>query len=693
MANEKFDYERELLRWEEYMLKLRKKYCSTPAGFKNSKVEAAAVRTYEESCARFRKSRSHQIARNYTPVEEPFAGRETYLTLMRQMLDSHSGPVILYGIGGVGKSALAREYIRRNKNCYDCVLVLTYRHSLQDVICDDGQVPITNMRYSCDTYKSKISYFREKLRVLKEIAETGRILLLFDDLNAEKDKNLHAVFSLPCDILVTTRINPDLWGQKENRQIHVMGLRDKSEKEDFFRIFASGNKSLNVEQKNLLLSCCEETDWHPLDMIFRIREMFELPSVYPSEKKYFLADIFRRFSLSQKEKQIIRELCIMPVQGIPISLYIQLSGASREHINRLTEYLLIQKVWTSEGEEEMLSMHPLIAEAALKIFLPDSKNCQKLLWGMYDCIYDAWLKTYTENQRVEPYVLALLTAFSRPRGWLMKPLEAMVTFLWIQGYSKEARAYVLKLMDSVEKRYGEKHQNTGEMALRVAAVFFNTMDYERANYWYFKGYEILRVCRRENIAYYHIFSRACEKLAQVYSSGGLYKNALMFFDMAYENEVLFEEASGGRAYYAEHDSAICKAYCQLGKVRVLLDMDKIQEADRLYHQINLEASGFYQNDFHGHEARSVQVLLMVKKGMYEEALKCCDSLLKRTCKYRGNSSKETLEVREQFADICVLRGELANAVMEYGQVLEQLMEKYSGQKEWIKRILGKMNRI
>ncbi len=690
MTHLNFDYEKELLRWEKCMLDLRRKYRNTPAGFQDAKTEAAAVRVYEESCTHYRESHLHQLARNYVPTEEPFVGRKKYLTLMGQMLDSRSGLVILYGIGGIGKSALAREFIRQEQDHYDCVLVLSYRRSILDLICDDSQLPITNLQYSCDIYKNKSCYFREKLRILREIAEEKKLLLLLDNVNADKDKNLQAFFSLPCAVLITTRINPAIWDRRGNVGIHVTGLREISEKEAFFRIYNSGNDRITEVQEKLLRSCYEKTEWHPLDMIFKIRENLPSPSEKSSGKAHFFTDLFQCYSISPEEKQILRELCIMPAHGISIALYMQISGATIEHINRLTEYLLIQKVWTSEGEEETLSMHPIIAEAAQKVFHPTLKNCRKLLWGLYDCIYDAWLKTYSENHRAEPCVLALLSAFPRPRGWMMKPLEAMVTFLWIQGYYREARSYVLKLMDDVEKYYGEEHQNTGEMVIRVAAVYYNTMDYETANFWYFKGYEILKTCRHENSAYYHIFSRACEKIARIYSTDGHFKEALMFYDRAYENEVLFEKAGGGRAHYAEHDSAICKTYCQLGKVRVLLDMGKTKEADSLYHQIDMETSGFYRDDFNGNEARTVWVLLLVKEGRYEEAWKHCVDLLERTCKYRGDSSKEALRIREQFADICALRGRRADAVKEYGLVLKRLAAKFPEQREWINRILKKM---
>ena len=36
----------------------------------------------------------------------------------------------------------------------------------------------------------------------------------------------------------------------------------------------------------------------------------------------------------------------------------------------------------------------------------------------------------------------------------MRPLEGMVTFLWIQEYYWEAEKYVHKLMRSVEREYG-----------------------------------------------------------------------------------------------------------------------------------------------------------------------------------------------------------------------------------------------
>ena len=141
----------------------------------------------------------------------------------------------------------------------------------------------------------------------------------------------------------------------------------------------------------------------------------------------------------------------------------------------------------------MISLHPIIAEAAAKIFRPSPVNCSCLLKGMERYLNgestekkNTWGRTHLENQSLEPYVLSFVKAFPQPVPWLASAFDEMVTFLWIQEYFPEAEAYSLDLFAAVESYYGECHQLTGQMALRTAAVYYNEMKFSEAGEWYIK---------------------------------------------------------------------------------------------------------------------------------------------------------------------------------------------------------------
>ena len=201
---------------------------------------------------------------------------------------------------------------------------------------------------------------------------------------------------------------------------------------------------------------------HALEMMFKIQGLTgNMQGEAGDAEEKFQQDLFERFPLKNGEKQILRELSVMPAQGIAEEFYLKISGASEENLDRLTGYLLVDRIWQEKEEKEILSLHPVVAEAARNVFAPDIVSCRRILWGIYDQICDAWQKPFEQNRKIEPYVLNLLQMFPEPVGWMMRPLESMITFLRIQGQYDTALEYALKLMKSVEEYYGNSHQNSG----------------------------------------------------------------------------------------------------------------------------------------------------------------------------------------------------------------------------------------
>ena len=95
-------------------------------------------------------------------LQECFVGRERYLTRIEEILAEKSGPAVLYGIGGIGKTAIARAYVRRHQEEYDSVLFLSCDIGFSPLLCDDIRVAVSNLHYSKDKYGSKKQYFKEK---------------------------------------------------------------------------------------------------------------------------------------------------------------------------------------------------------------------------------------------------------------------------------------------------------------------------------------------------------------------------------------------------------------------------------------------------------------------------------------------------------------------------------------------------
>lgn len=332
-----FDFEKEVLKWEKRQVELRSKYRGTPAGFGSDAAEIQTREQLEERLKEYEARREYRLPAPCSLSAEPFAGREQYLKNIQRLLKMGKGPVILSGIGGIGKSAIAREYLRRYGKEYDTVLLLSYNGSAQDMICDDVQFPIANLTYAQDKYGTKAKYFREKIAVFRTLAQERRVLMVIDDWNVREDKNVNRILSLPCDLVITSRLAGKSW--ETCACIQVEALEGEEEWNAFYELY--GKAGVQAEEQRELMRYRDQVQGHTLRMILRLKnsERWEREEA----SICFEEDLLGRFPLKREERQILCELSIMPRQGICRRIYQQISEVSDEGIDRLAGYLLVEK--------------------------------------------------------------------------------------------------------------------------------------------------------------------------------------------------------------------------------------------------------------------------------------------------------------------------------------------------------------
>ena len=126
-----------------------------------------------------------------------FCGRDNELATLHQLLCDH-GKVFLQGIAGIGKSELAKAYVKQHNKEYTNILYLAYTGDLkQDIIDIDFTDDLPN-----DDDEERFRKHNRFLRTLKEDT-----LLIVDNFNATatQDGLLSVVIKYRCRILFTTR--------------------------------------------------------------------------------------------------------------------------------------------------------------------------------------------------------------------------------------------------------------------------------------------------------------------------------------------------------------------------------------------------------------------------------------------------------------------------------------------------------
>ena len=109
----------------------------------------------------------------------------------------------LYGMGGIGKSTLARAYISEHRAEYDAVLWLYANGNAAQTICDDNLVQVNTIQRMND--ESPEDYLPRKLRVLREIASNQHVLVIVDNVCKEHLEDLRVLQGIGWDVLLISR--------------------------------------------------------------------------------------------------------------------------------------------------------------------------------------------------------------------------------------------------------------------------------------------------------------------------------------------------------------------------------------------------------------------------------------------------------------------------------------------------------
>ena len=136
-------------------------------------------------------------------VQDFFVGRENEINEIHRLLNKNN-ILFLNGIGGIGKSELAKHYALKHKGDYDAIIFAPYVSDINMLLQDDNAIPLYN--FAPYPEEKPEEYCARKLRKLHELCDE-RTLFIVDNLDREDDSNINKLFDLGCKLLITTRMD------------------------------------------------------------------------------------------------------------------------------------------------------------------------------------------------------------------------------------------------------------------------------------------------------------------------------------------------------------------------------------------------------------------------------------------------------------------------------------------------------
>lgn len=430
-----------------------------------------------------------------------FRGREELMSEMENQFAAGTSVLFLQGIGGIGKSELAKQFALRHRKEYPQAVFLTYSDSLCRTVA--GKLQIRGLIRA--EGESQESFFHRKLEILPQITDEHTMMIL-DNFDVDEDPDLKLFLeSIRCTVIITTRNSHPLY---PHLAVNTVGdLRTDVGMERMMEVFeAHYGEVLSEADKASVKKLIEIVDGHTYMVELLAKQMragfcsgeellrqYEKgfrnqtgsPVVgYTGRQNAFghICTVFNMSKLSDEERQILRELSLMDIQGISIDIYREWS----EH-PCLTEDIssLVSRGWVRRNGRD-LSLHPLVREVVHVKLAPDAENCSVLLRKIGKWTYQAWGRLDSLNRPHAGNIRSLAAYFADRNffGGHMLSWACIVDFLWQIGYFEEAICYGSILYRRCVSEYGEASMHTGYCARILATCYRNSGRESEAVPWF-----------------------------------------------------------------------------------------------------------------------------------------------------------------------------------------------------------------
>ena len=403
-----------------------------------------------------------------------FLGRDKELEELHAMLEENLH-VFLYGIAGIGKSELAKAYAKQYKKHYTNILYVEYTGDLHQ--------DITDMDFIDDPPEiSEQERFQRHNRFLRSLKSDT--LLIIDNFNvtATQDNFLSVVLKYRCQILFTTRSNLNEYCTFQLKEINDINTlfqltsifysdadkhRSTVEKiietvhyHTFAVELAAKLLENGISTPNQLLAKLQE-ERASLDNEDKIRIIKDGQS---SKATYYshIHTLFSLYALSQKQQDIMCNLCFLPSTGISARIFAK--WLELPTLNEIND--LIETGFVPTTTRHTISLHPMIQEIALSETKPSVNICHILLDSLQKiCLmHGIEVDYYKKLFQTIGNIIELIEKDDMPKYLLF--LENVFPYMDNYNYQKGMREIIQELKNLL------KHKDIGTDSDRALLLDF-----------------------------------------------------------------------------------------------------------------------------------------------------------------------------------------------------------------------------
>jgi len=658
------------------------------------------------------KEAAYKLIPKLPQARDVFFGRDELLEKIHEAFSNGSRAVYLEGIGGIGKSELAKQYAIRYQSDYDTVVFFTYNGSLRQALIDNNAVAVEGLAQKKD--EDEAAFFTKKLEILRNIG-TLRTLFILDNFDVEDDPDLAAFLSGNYRVILTTRnahpgsctIRVD--AMRDTNVLMDIFLRnygmdvDESEKpalEDIFRMVDCHTYTIELIAKQMEASFLSAGEMR--DLLTKGRMADNLSETVAGRRDRntafgHICSVFNTSGLDEDEKWIMRCLSLTGVGGIKAPLLRTWAGLKNfEAVNRL-----VRKSWVRKDPGQYLSLHPMVREVVHARLKPTEDNMLAYLTEMCGFCRRAWFRPYPQNLEAADCIQSAMEYFDGGSAEKFEIFEPCFGFLWQVGRFDASIHFGRKLFEACRDAFGEADLRTGFVARMYAGTYFNSGRLKESVQWYRKGLDCMLACgcgdNEELALSYEKVGRCCSwDFCQDFETSEKYLLESLHIRQRLKKRIeageTFRFLSSAKLFGLEPiTDRIGESYMELG--RLYQAMGRFEDA--------LECTQMYLKCQIGEESPGAKAYAAYDMGVsrYHLALQAAEAgdqaeaaaQLAQSCKlledaleinlrHRGGLALDTIRNQEQLADVLAAQGRLGEASNAYMAAMN-MAEKLLGEDD------------
>ena len=628
-------------------------------------------------------NRKQKLVEHMVWPKSVFLGRDSEVEEIAERLTDDK-VLFLQGMGGIGKSEIAKSYAKQYHDRYDTVLFVGYEGNIIESINSD-KVTIENLTPWDSQHETAEQFFYRKMDVLRKIT-SNRTLVILDNYDVDEDSKFIELINSPFHLLVTTRND-----HEDYPTMKIGPIEDFNAVREIFLNFC-GKKPKEEEmciinEMLILINChtitvellakqMKASRRKPYDMLAMLKSGGVNTKLKEKVKREgesdcasafdFISKLFHFSNMNEESKRLLRFMTLVPYTGIDISFFYDVCELdSYDDLNDL-----IAHSWLMLDEDtDIMSLHPIIADVIRDTLKPTIENCEEYIIGVVREIGNLWFKSGAERERLWPYYDSIIKNYPEVPENMWRTYIELANNAWICGRYALSIELGHKVFHVVQKLYDADSYEYGLAAKMLGGCYHNSGDDVSAEPYYEMGLEAQKAAIHEDssIDEWRDLATVYQKVARcAYLRGDFEKSKAYLEESVRISELKYDKVPGMGDTYTE----LCRMY---------IAMDEYEQA-LLYCKKSLDHFNAIFGDESPNHAYSYTDFgrCYAKLGRFDEAEEALQKALDINIKYHGIYNLQTFKSKEALADLEMERGNTEKAIYEYTE-LELEMEQAFGE--------------